>query len=91
MSSALVFLFVLSVLVVVHEFGHFIVAKLVGIAVVAKQKTGARPECFCPQRDDGSRSEQKQGSPPALIFNGVGKSHETQQTGDGKRQDALPL
>src|SRR3989338_4319152 len=33
MRSALVFLFVLSVLVVVHEFGHFIVARLVGIRV----------------------------------------------------------
>jgi regulator of sigma E protease len=33
MQSALVFLAVLSVLVVVHEFGHFIVARLVGIKV----------------------------------------------------------
>ena len=32
-SSALIFIFVLSVLVVVHEFGHFIVAKSVGIRV----------------------------------------------------------
>ncbi len=33
MPNAIVFLFVLSVLVVVHEFGHFIVAKLAGIRV----------------------------------------------------------
>lgn len=33
MSSALVFIFVLGVLVVIHEFGHFIVAKWVGIRV----------------------------------------------------------
>lgn len=33
MQGALVFIFVLSVLVVVHEFGHFIVARLVGIRV----------------------------------------------------------
>ncbi|MBI2095340.1 MAG: RIP metalloprotease RseP, partial [Candidatus Omnitrophica bacterium] len=33
MRGALVFIFVLSVLVVAHEFGHFIVARLVGIRV----------------------------------------------------------
>jgi regulator of sigma E protease len=33
MSSALVFIFVLGVLVVIHEFGHFIVARWVGIRV----------------------------------------------------------
>ena len=33
MQSGLTFLFVLSVLVIVHEFGHFLVAKLVGIRV----------------------------------------------------------
>ncbi|MGH7197381.1 MAG: RIP metalloprotease RseP [Candidatus Omnitrophota bacterium] len=33
MSSALIFIFVLSVLIVVHEFGHFIVAKWTGVRV----------------------------------------------------------
>src|SRR5437879_4108170 len=45
MSSALVFLFVLSVLVIVHEFGHFIVAKLVGIRV-EKFSIGFGPMIF---------------------------------------------
>ena len=33
MSYALIFIFVLGVLVIVHEFGHFIVAKLCGVRV----------------------------------------------------------
>lgn len=45
MQSTLVFLFVLSVLVVVHEFGHFIVAKAVGIRV-EKFSIGFGPVIF---------------------------------------------
>ena len=33
MSSAITFICVLGILVVVHEFGHFIVAKMVGVRV----------------------------------------------------------
>ena len=43
--NALVFTFVLSVLVVVHEFGHFIVAKWVGIRV-EKFSIGFGPVLF---------------------------------------------
>jgi len=45
MQTALVFLFVLSVLVIVHEFGHFVVAKLVGIRV-EKFSIGFGPVLF---------------------------------------------
>ncbi|HTL71388.1 MAG TPA: RIP metalloprotease RseP [Candidatus Eisenbacteria bacterium] len=45
MPSALIFLFVLSVLVVVHEFGHFIVARMVGIRV-EKFSIGFGPVLF---------------------------------------------
>ncbi len=45
MSSALTFIVVLSVLVVVHEFGHFIVAKMVGIRV-EKFSIGFGPVIF---------------------------------------------
>lgn len=45
MQSALIFLFVLSILVVVHEFGHFIVARLVGIRV-EKFSIGFGPVVF---------------------------------------------
>ncbi len=45
MMSALVFIFVLGVLVVVHEFGHFIVAKLVGVRV-EKFSIGFGPVIF---------------------------------------------
>ncbi len=45
MKSAFVFIFVLSVLVVVHEFGHFIVARLVGIRV-EKFSIGFGPVLF---------------------------------------------
>ncbi len=45
MSSALIFIFVLSVLVVVHEFGHFIVARLVGVRV-EKFSIGFGPVLF---------------------------------------------
>jgi regulator of sigma E protease len=43
--SALIFIFVLSVLVVVHEFGHFIVARAVGIKV-EKFSIGFGPVLF---------------------------------------------
>ncbi len=43
--SALIFIFVLSVLVVVHEFGHFIVARMVGIRV-EKFSIGFGPVLF---------------------------------------------
>ena len=45
MSSALVFIFVLGVLVVVHEFGHFIAAKAVGVRV-EKFSIGFGPVIF---------------------------------------------
>ncbi len=45
MSSALIFIFVLSVLVIVHEFGHFIVARMVGIRV-EKFSIGFGPVVF---------------------------------------------
>ncbi len=45
MLSALTFLFVLSVLVVVHEYGHFIVARMVGIRV-EKFSIGFGPVLF---------------------------------------------
>jgi regulator of sigma E protease len=45
MSSALVFIFVLSVLIVVHEFGHFIVAKWAGVRV-EKFSIGFGPVIF---------------------------------------------
>ena len=45
MSSTLIFLIVLSVLVVVHEYGHFIVARLVGIRV-EKFSIGFGPVIF---------------------------------------------
>ncbi len=45
MSSALVFAFVLGVLVVVHEFGHFIAAKAVGVRV-EKFSIGFGPVIF---------------------------------------------
>lgn len=45
MSSALVFIFVLGVLVIVHEFGHFIVAKWVGVRV-EKFSIGFGPVIF---------------------------------------------
>ena len=45
MSSALVFIFVLGVLVVVHEFGHFLVARLVGVRV-EKFSIGFGPVIF---------------------------------------------
>ncbi len=45
MPSALIFLFVLSVLVVVHEFGHFLVARWVGIRV-EKFSIGFGPVIF---------------------------------------------
>src|SRR3989338_9078611 len=45
MSSALVFIFVLGVLVVVHEFGHFIAAKAVGVRV-EKFSIGFGPMIF---------------------------------------------
>jgi len=45
MSSALVFIFVLSVLVVVHEFGHLIVAKWTGVRV-EKFSIGFGPVIF---------------------------------------------
>jgi regulator of sigma E protease len=45
MQSGLIFVFVLSVLVVVHEFGHFIVAKMVGIRV-EKFSIGFGPVIF---------------------------------------------
>ena len=45
MSSALVFMFVLGVLVVVHEFGHFIAAKSVGVRV-EKFSIGFGPMIF---------------------------------------------
>jgi regulator of sigma E protease len=45
MSSALVFILVLSVLVVVHEFGHYIVARLVGVRV-EKFSIGFGPVIF---------------------------------------------
>ena len=45
MSSALVFIFVLGVLVVVHEFGHFIAAKSVGVRV-EKFSIGFGPVIF---------------------------------------------
>lgn len=45
MSSALVFIFVLSVLIVVHEFGHFIVAKWTGVRV-EKFSIGFGPVIF---------------------------------------------
>ena len=45
MSSALIFIVVLGVLVVIHEFGHFIVAKFVGIRV-EKFSIGFGPKIF---------------------------------------------
>ncbi len=45
MSSALVFIFVLGVLIVVHEFGHFLAAKLVGVRV-EKFSIGFGPMIF---------------------------------------------
>ncbi len=45
MSSGLIFLFVLGVLVVVHEFGHFIAAKAVGVRV-EKFSIGFGPVIF---------------------------------------------
>ncbi len=45
MPSALIFLVVLSVLVIVHEFGHFIVARLLGIRV-EKFSIGFGPVIF---------------------------------------------
>ncbi len=45
MSSALVFVFVLGVLVIVHEFGHFIVAKWIGVRV-EKFSIGFGPMIF---------------------------------------------
>lgn len=45
MQSALSFIFVLGVLVVVHEFGHFIVARLVGIRA-EKFSIGFGPKIF---------------------------------------------
>ncbi|OIO39431.1 MAG: RIP metalloprotease RseP [Candidatus Omnitrophica bacterium CG07_land_8_20_14_0_80_50_8] len=45
MSSALVFIFVLGVLVVVHEFGHFIAARAVGVRV-EKFSIGFGPVIF---------------------------------------------
>ncbi len=56
MSGALVFIAVLSVLVVVHEFGHFIVARLYGIRVekfsigfgpvIFRKRAGETEYCF---------------------------------------------
>ena len=43
--SALTFIFVLGVLVIVHEFGHFIVAKACGIRV-EKFSIGFGPVIF---------------------------------------------
>ncbi len=45
MSSALIFIFVLSILVVVHEYGHFLVARWVGIRV-EKFSIGFGPKVF---------------------------------------------
>ncbi len=45
MQSALVFIFVLGVLVIVHEYGHFIVARMVGIRV-EKFSIGFGPKIF---------------------------------------------
>ena len=45
MSSALVFIFVLGALVIIHEFGHFIVARAVGVRV-EKFSIGFGPRVF---------------------------------------------
>ena len=44
MLTALSFLFVLGILVFIHELGHFLVAKKVGIKVVALVDTSSNPE-----------------------------------------------
>jgi regulator of sigma E protease len=49
--SLLYFLFVLSVLVIVHEFGHFIVAKKIGVKV-EKFSFGFGPKLFSIKRGD---------------------------------------
>jgi len=51
MLSIIVFLFILSVLIIVHEFGHFIVAKKVGIKV-EKFSLGFGPTLLRKKKDD---------------------------------------
>ncbi|MDD5166070.1 MAG: RIP metalloprotease RseP [Candidatus Omnitrophica bacterium] len=51
MITLLIFIIILSVLIVVHEFGHFIVAKKIGVKV-EKFSLGFGPQLFKRKKDD---------------------------------------
>ena len=51
MVAFLIFLFILGILIIVHEFGHFIMAKKMGVKV-EKFSLGFGPEVLSKKKND---------------------------------------
>jgi len=89
MVTTLIFIFILSLLIVVHEFGHFIVAKKLGVRV-EKFSLGFGPQLFRKKKNDteyivsavplggyvklaGDSLEEYKGKPDEYFFQSPGR------------------